>query len=80
MQRRDMVVIGASAGGVQVLQALVAALPKKMDAAVFIVLHIPVHTPTSLHNILNAAGTNDVKLAEDGERIARGTIYVAPNG
>jgi two-component system, chemotaxis family, protein-glutamate methylesterase/glutaminase len=78
MQRRDMVVIGASAGGVQVLQALVAALPKKIDAAVFIVLHIPVHTPTSLHSVLNAAGPNDVKLAEDGERIAHGTIYVAP--
>jgi two-component system chemotaxis response regulator CheB len=47
-----VVVIGASAGGVEALSTLVRHLPVDIDAAIFIVLHIPPHTPSELHRIL----------------------------
>jgi len=45
--KRDIIVIGASAGGVQALTNLVADLPADLPAAVFIVLHIP--APANRH-------------------------------
>ena len=39
MATRDIIVIGASAGGVQALSTLVGDLPPNLPAAVFIVLH-----------------------------------------
>ena len=78
MDKRNIVVIGASAGGVSALQTLVARLPADFDAAVLVVMHIPVHTPTFLHAILDRAGPLPAKLAENGEPIVGGTIYVAP--
>ena len=47
MAKRDIIVIGASAGGVQALTNLVADLPADLPAAVFIVLHIPAHIPAA---------------------------------
>jgi len=52
MPERDTIVIGASAGGVQALSELVAALPGDLPAAVFIVLHIPPNAPSLLPTIL----------------------------
>jgi two-component system, chemotaxis family, protein-glutamate methylesterase/glutaminase len=78
MSSRDIVVVGASAGGVPALQELAGALPANLPAAMLVVLHIPVHTPTALHLVLSNAGPNPAKLAEDGEEITPGRIYVAP--
>jgi chemotaxis response regulator CheB len=44
--RHDIIVIGASAGGIQALQVLVAVLPGDLPAALFIVLHIPASEPS----------------------------------
>jgi two-component system, chemotaxis family, protein-glutamate methylesterase/glutaminase len=75
---KRLVVLGASAGGVEALKTIVSALPADLDAAVLLVLHIPVHTPTALHTVLDAAGPLHTKLAEDGEHIRHGKVYVAP--
>src|SRR5947209_20136819 len=40
MANHDVVVIGASAGGVQALQVLTSRLPGELRASVFIVLHM----------------------------------------
>ena len=49
---RDIVVIGASAGGVEALKGFFQALPATLDAALLVVLHIPADTPSQLDRIL----------------------------
>ncbi|HKV34891.1 MAG TPA: chemotaxis protein CheB [Pyrinomonadaceae bacterium] len=75
---RDIIVIGASAGGVQALSTLVAALPARLPAAVFIVLHIPAEPPSLLPNILSRDALMPVSHAKNAERIEHGRIYIAP--
>ncbi len=78
MVHHDIVVVGASAGGVAALQSLVAGLPATFPAAVLVVLHIPAHTPSQLYTILARAGSLPVVSAVDGDTIAPGCVYVAP--
>lgn len=40
MEKRNIIVIGASAGGFEAIKRLVAGLPPDLDAAVFIVWHM----------------------------------------
>jgi chemotaxis response regulator CheB len=75
---RDIVVVGASAGGVEALQKLVAGLPGDLPAAVFVVLHIPRTGPGALAAILDRAGPLTAVHAEDGDVVMDGRIYVAP--
>jgi two-component system, chemotaxis family, protein-glutamate methylesterase/glutaminase len=77
--RRDVVVIGASAGGVQALQKLVGGLPKDFPAAIFIVLHVWAGAKTYLAEILQRAGQLPAVEAENGMAIERGRIYTAPS-
>jgi two-component system, chemotaxis family, protein-glutamate methylesterase/glutaminase len=77
--QRNIVVVGASAGGVEALSTFVAGLPPEFPAAVFVVMHIPAHTPSALHQILERAGRLPAVQAVDGEPIRKGHIYVAPS-
>jgi two-component system chemotaxis response regulator CheB len=79
-EHRDIVVIGASAGGVEALQRLVANLPTFLRASVFVVLHTPEEGRSTLPAILNRAGTLPAAHAADAEHIRPGRIYVAPPG
>jgi two-component system chemotaxis response regulator CheB len=76
--RRDLVVIGASAGGVEVLSRVVKDLPPDLRAAVCIVLHIAPGSPSMLAQILGRAGRLPCRPANDGEPLREGTILVAP--
>jgi len=78
MATRDIIVIGASAGGVQALSTLVADLPRNLPAAVFIVLHISANVPSLLPSILARESILDIAHAVDGDPIQRGRVYVAP--
>lgn len=78
MPHRDVVVIGASAGGVEALRELVGGLPAEFGGSVFVVLHIPPHSPSSLPKILDSAGPLPAAHPQDGESIQPGRIYVAP--
>lgn len=79
MTKRDIVVVGASAGGITALKDLVKSLPPDFNGSVFIVLHIPPHTKTVLPSILDRAGALKVVQPRDGEPIQPGKIYVAAN-
>ena len=69
-----VIVVGASAGGVQALCALVKALPAPSPVPVYIVLH---SGPDSMiDDILTACDSHKVRFVENGERISKG-IYVA---
>jgi two-component system chemotaxis response regulator CheB len=76
--QRDVVVVGASAGGVEALARLVASLPADLPAAVLVVLHVLPGGRSVLGEILARAGQLPAASAADGVRIERGRIYVAP--
>jgi two-component system chemotaxis response regulator CheB len=76
--RRDLVVIGASAGGVETLSRVVRDLPPDLPAAVCIVLHIAPGSPSMLAQILGRAGKLPCRPARDGEHLRDGVILVAP--
>lgn len=76
--KRDLVVIGASAGGVETLKTVVSGLPGDLPAAVCIVLHIAPSSPSALARILQRAGTLPCRAASDGEPLRPGQILVAP--
>jgi two-component system chemotaxis response regulator CheB len=78
MPSHDIIVIGASAGGVETLKALVRGLPADLPAAVFVVVHVAPRGPGYLSGILAKAGPLPASFPEDGEAIANGHIYVAP--
>ena len=73
-----IVVVGASAGGISSLKALVAGLPAGFPGALFVVLHIPPDSVSTLPAILSSAGPLPATHARDGETIQPGRIYVAP--
>ena len=74
----DAIVVGASAGGVQALQALVSQLPPEFPASILVVLHMMTSATSVLHNILDRAGPLGATQARDGDRLERGHVYVAP--
>lgn len=75
---RDVVVLGASAGGVTALRSVVAGLPERLPAAVLAVLHVPRSAPSALPRILDRSGSLPAAHAVDGEPLVPGRIYVAP--
>jgi two-component system, chemotaxis family, protein-glutamate methylesterase/glutaminase len=75
--RRDVIAVGASAGGVTALQALVGALPADLPATLLVVLHIPAAEADSLAPILGRAGPLPVRQAEHGDPLRPGEILVA---
>ena len=78
MTERDIIVIGASAGGVEAVRQLVRSLPSRLDASIFIAIHFPAHGTSMLPRILSREGHLPVVHAFDGDTVIRGRIYVAP--
>ena len=76
-QNLAIVVIGASAGGVDAVGRLVATLPADFDAALFVVLHIGAHR-SELPDLLNRQTKLRASHPRNGELLRRGHIYVAP--
>nr|WKF55619.1 Chemotaxis response regulator protein-glutamate methylesterase of group 3 operon [Paraburkholderia busanensis] len=72
----NIVVIGASAGGVEALTALFRHIPEDICAAFLVVLHIPPHTPSFLHHILSKITSMRVLPAATGMSLKMKTVYV----
>lgn len=78
MPGHDVIVIGASAGGIEALTRLVARLPADLPAAVLVVVHIPGYARSRLPDILSRMGPLAAVQARAGAPIVHGRIYVAP--
>src|SRR5262245_14553212 len=77
MPNHDVIVIGASAGGVEALKGLVRMLPGDLPAAVFVVVHTAPESPNLLPGILQRLGHLPASSPVDGDPIERGRIYAA---
>lgn len=78
MPNRDIVAIGASAGGVEALKFLTSELPAKFDATVLITIHLAEDYVSSLDHILTRSGPLPAHFARGGDKIERGHIFIAP--
>ena len=74
----DLIVVGASSGGIEALRVIVGALPAELPAAVLVVVHMAPDSPRLLADILNRVGPLPCQYAQDQEVIRRGHIYLAP--
>jgi two-component system chemotaxis response regulator CheB len=76
---RDIIVVGTSAGGLETLDQLVGQLPTSLPASIFIVQHVaPQSSGEALLRRLARHQAFQPKLAEDGDRLQAGRIYLAP--
>ena len=78
MAETGIVVIGASAGGIQALRTLVSGLPADFPAPICVVLHTSADSPGMLPEILGRAGPLPASSPRDGDALEAGHIYVAP--
>ncbi|MGW4487384.1 chemotaxis protein CheB [Amycolatopsis sp. NPDC004368] len=76
--RRDLVVVGASAGGIEALRTLAGNLPPDFPAAILVTVHLGIGARSALPFILDRAGPLPARAAEQGAELTPGTIQVAP--
>lgn len=74
----EAIVIGASAGGIEVLSLLLPALPARLRSIVLVVVHLPPQRASLLADIFAPRCALPVKEAEDKEVLMPGTVYFAP--
>lgn len=77
MAKKDIVVIGGSAGSLTPLKQIMADLPGDLPASVFVATHAPSRSSGYLADALASAGRLPVSRAVDGQPIERGRVYVA---
>ena len=77
MAKKDLIVIGGSAGSHQPLRQIMSDLPADLQASVFVATHVPINGPGYLADILASAGPLPVSRAVDGQPVERGHVYTA---
>jgi two-component system chemotaxis response regulator CheB len=77
MAKRDIFVVGGSAGSNAPLRELVAGLPKDFPGTVFITTHLPSTYQSHLPELLRNCARIPVGAAVDGQPIEPGQVYVA---
>jgi two-component system chemotaxis response regulator CheB len=77
MPMKDIIVIGASAGGVDALQRLCGALPADLPACVFVAQHLSPSARSMLPQLLDRVGPLRAVAPVDGQAFEPGHIYVA---
>ena len=75
-----LIALACSTGGPKSLQSVIPFLPKEMNAPMVLVQHMPAGFTKSLAARLNEISNLDVKEAEDGDCLKKGTVYIAQGG
>ena len=75
-----IVAMGVSTGGPKLLSDIIPAIESNLSATYLIVQHMPEGFTKNLAARLNSLSGLEVKEAEDGELLKRGTVYIAPGG
>lgn len=78
--KNKLVALASSTGGPKALQSVIPFLPKNLDAPMVLVQHMPAGFTKSMADRLNEVSPIAVKEAEDGDKLEKGHIYVAPGG
>ena len=78
--KNKLVALACSTGGPKALQSVIPFLPKNLDAPMILVQHMPAGFTKSMADRLNQISEINVKEAEHGDRLQKGTVYVAPGG
>ena len=73
-----LIVIGASAGGLDPLMVIMRSLPAELPAAVCVTVHVPPTANSVLPKILERSGRLPAMHAQNGQRLEAGCVYVAP--
>ncbi|HZO91629.1 MAG TPA: chemotaxis protein CheB [Chthonomonadaceae bacterium] len=73
-----IIALAASAGGLQAVRRVLAALPLDFPVPIVLVQHLERQRPTVLATVLSRDTPLRVKLAEDGETCVPGRVYIAP--
>lgn len=74
----QVVVIGASAGGIKALMSILSALPSNFPLPILIVQHLHPESDSYLVQMLDARCGLRVKQADEKEAITVGNVYLAP--
>ena len=78
--KNKLVALACSTGGPKALQSVIPYLPANLDAPMVLVQHMPAGFTKSMADRLNEVSKIKVKEAEDGDKLEKGHIYVAPGG
>jgi len=78
MPNYDLIAITASAGGISALGHVLSALPADFSVPIVVVQHHSPDRTQSLADVLSKLAKHPVRVAEAGQRIEPGTIYLAP--
>jgi two-component system chemotaxis response regulator CheB len=74
----DAIVIGASAGGIPALKAILKRVPGTIPCPIVIVQHLPPYPNTTLPGVLGFGSRLQTKYASQGDRLRAGTVFIAP--
>jgi two-component system chemotaxis response regulator CheB len=76
--RRDVLVLGASAGGLQAVSSLLCKIPVDLPIFKFLVLHRSPYGPPTLAAVLGRLSGHHIEEPHDGAVITTGRVYLAP--
>ena len=75
---RDVIVIGASAGGIRAVIAVLSRLPKDLPACVGVVIHRGAMSSSDWSHTLGSKAEVTVVEPKSGDALVNGVVYVAP--
>jgi two-component system chemotaxis response regulator CheB len=78
--RRDTIIVGSSAGGVDAVPRIIGQLPRELAAAVVVVQHMAPHPNPMFADIIQRQSQIRVRWVEQGDPLEPGTVHVAPPG